>query len=272
MMCVRLGFHRCSDLLATLAGFGVAISSGITLVVRILLCPHCWLSVTFSQIFFPRSIEGEIAARDASRERKRTRSQGKTSSMLDSRIFTGTGVSQSRHTNPDTPSGYLLTSSPAKHTIPQETSFSYDSHIDDTELRPVRAPQSPGKDWSEEDMDIPASLPSLPPLPPIRPNRRRGADVELGGMDGMLTETNLSKHNLRTSNLNPMVHNFTSPIGMLPSSSPLSATYIWGHLRPCVWKCRWSEQGRMAYVQSPVIAVTSDTLLARARRRVSLIV
>ncbi|KAJ3509308.1 hypothetical protein NLJ89_g5291 [Agrocybe chaxingu] len=45
-----------TDFLVVVAGFGCGISSGITLV-----------------IFFPRSIEGEIAAKDAAKERKRSR-------------------------------------------------------------------------------------------------------------------------------------------------------------------------------------------------------
>ncbi|KAF9463550.1 hypothetical protein BDZ94DRAFT_1308664 [Collybia nuda] len=184
-----------TDFLAILAGFGVAISSGITLV-----------------IFFPRSIEGEIAARDVSRERKRTRSLGRSASMLDSQVFTRTNMTQSRNTNHDAPSGtYLLTSSPIKQSHPLESNYSHDGHFEDAELRPVRPAQLPSKYWSEEELDIPSSLPTLPP---IRPNRRRGRDVELGGMDATLSENNLSKHNLRSSNLNPMVHNFTSPIDL----------------------------------------------------------
>lgn len=54
----------------------------------------------------------------------------------------------------------------------------------------------------------------------MRPNRRRGEDVEMGGFSG-LTEDNVSQHNLSTQNLrryppgnlNPLVHNFRSPIG-----------------------------------------------------------
>lgn len=38
-------------------------------------------------------------------------------------------------------------------------------------------------------------------------------DVELGGFEA-LTEMNLSVHNLRMSNVNPLVHGFTSPISM----------------------------------------------------------
>lgn len=61
----------------------------------------------------------------------------------------------------------------------------------------------------DEERDVPA------PLPMFRPNRRRGLDVELGGLD-TLTEVNLTAHNMNVSNVsnvNPLLHNFTSPIG-----------------------------------------------------------
>ncbi|RDB25145.1 hypothetical protein Hypma_007400 [Hypsizygus marmoreus] len=182
-----------TDFLAMVAGFGCSISSGITLV-----------------IFFPRSIEGEIAARDASKERKRTRSLGKTASIFDSRIHTRSNMTQSMNTNYGAPAGtsgtYLLTSSPVKQHFPLETE-SYDEHVDESEMRTVQPPGSTDKYWNDEERDV------LPGLPPIRPNRRKGHDVELGGIDASLTEDNLSKHT-RASNLNPMVHNFTSPINL----------------------------------------------------------
>lgn len=74
-----------TDLLGSLAAVGVAISSGITLV-----------------IFFPRSIEGEIAARDEAKERKQSR-QG-TRIGIDTQASFG-------NRQLDT---YLLTSSPVQ--------------------------------------------------------------------------------------------------------------------------------------------------------------
>ncbi|KAF8058703.1 hypothetical protein FPV67DRAFT_1720777 [Lyophyllum atratum] len=191
-----------TDFLAVVAGFGCSISSGITLV-----------------IFFPRSIEGEIAARDASKERKRTRSTGKTGtgSIFESRVFTRTNMTQSQNTNFGSPpaggqtSGtYLLTSSPVKQSIHLEAE-SHDGHYDDLVMRSIPPTGSMDKYWGEEERDV------LPNLPPIRPNRRKGQDVELGGIDQM-TEDNLSRHNLKPSNVNHMVHNFTSPIDLAYSS------------------------------------------------------
>ncbi|KAJ7152135.1 hypothetical protein C8R46DRAFT_1229000 [Mycena filopes] len=57
-----------TDLLTMVAGFGCCISSALTLV-----------------IFFPRSIESEIAARDAARERRRSRSRSRGRSSVISR-------------------------------------------------------------------------------------------------------------------------------------------------------------------------------------------
>lgn len=58
-----------TDLLAIVAGIGVVMSSGITLV-----------------IFFPRSIEGEMAERDASRDRKHSRANRRARSQFMARL------------------------------------------------------------------------------------------------------------------------------------------------------------------------------------------
>ncbi|KAG5653786.1 hypothetical protein H0H81_010456 [Sphagnurus paluster] len=188
-----------TDFLAMIAGFGCAISSGITLI-----------------IFFPRSVEGEIAARDASRERKRTRSHANAASMHES--YPHSNMTQSMHSvnyANGTAGTYLLTSSPPKQHLPLDRE-SHDGHFDDATMiqRPLSIAKSIDKHWVDEERDV------LPSLPPIRPNRRKGHDIELGGIARTsLTEANLSKHNLRASNVNHMVHNFTSPIGMTSSFS-----------------------------------------------------
>jgi hypothetical protein len=77
----------------------------------------------------------------------------------------------------------------------------------------IASPQMAHKEWADDDE---RELPELHMQQPVlRPNRRRGEDVEMGGFSG-LTEGNMSQHNLRgkTGNLNPLVHNFRSPIGM----------------------------------------------------------
>jgi hypothetical protein len=109
------------------------------------------------------------------------------------RIYTGGG--QNSH---------LLTTSPSKTVF---APHSYEGHFSEDDSQ-----QGHDLKWKEEERDIAAPLP-----PNFRPNRRRGTDIELGGFD-TLTESNLSVHNLRISNLNPLVHNFTSPISQSPGS------------------------------------------------------
>jgi len=102
---------------------------------------------------------------------------------------------------------YLLTSSPVK----QFNTLGHDSYYENPTATSM-SPLSPQKAWLD-DVEESERLATLTKLPAMRPNRRRGEDVEMGGIAG-LTETNLLKHNSRMSNVNPMVHNFTSPIGM----------------------------------------------------------
>jgi len=200
-----------TDLLVILTGFGVAVSSGITLV-----------------IFFPRSIEGEIAAKDAEKERKRTRTGhstfGHSASFLNSygpsrmNSLTSEAYSYNQPTSAvghdrikPSPSGtqaYPFTSSPSKTNFRRN---SFDGQL--TEEGSQAGHKSNDNHWDDEERDIAA------PLPPIRPNRRRGTEVELGGFE-KLTETNLSVHNLRLSNVNPLVHNFTSPIDLGYAAEP----------------------------------------------------
>ncbi|KIJ95105.1 hypothetical protein K443DRAFT_639687 [Laccaria amethystina LaAM-08-1] len=187
-----------TDFLVILSGFGIAVSSGITLV-----------------IFFPRSIEGEIAARDASKERKRSRSLGGTSVMendTSARNMSMSQLSTYKSAPLESAAGgrYLLTSSPVKTGFDLQ---SYDGHTDDGLQIGGSSLQNHGDNpWDrDEARDVPAALPVM------KPNRKRGRDVELGGIEA-LTETNLSNHNLRLSNVNPMLQNFTSPIDFAYSS------------------------------------------------------
>ena len=158
------------------------------------------------QIFFPRSIEGEIAARDAAREQKRSRFLPGKSTLTD--LFaTRSDATRSRNTHGQAGGGtYLLTSSPVKQNFPLDI---YDTR---EEQRIHGADSTDSKHWIDSEHNV-----SLPDLPPIRPNRRRGETVEHGGIDFKLTESNLFHHNSSTShlsNIHPMVHNFTSPIGL----------------------------------------------------------
>jgi len=67
------------------------------------------------------------------------------------------------------------------------------SHIDLKTLHKTRM---------EEEIDVVISL------PPIRPNRRRGMDVEFGGVDAVMDSSVT-----RGSNVNPLIRGFKSPIG-----------------------------------------------------------
>lgn len=178
-----------TDLLIVISGFGCAISSAITLV-----------------IFFPRSIEGEIAARDAEKERKRSRSHGLNT--VDANLGSQNDMRDYRNQQASSTGGtYLLTSSPIKKGFSLK-SFDNDGATDDDHMRHSGLAPIDQKKWDEEERDRPAAL------PPFRPNRKRDRDIELGNVEG-LTEANLSLHNLHFSNVNPMVSNFTSPIDFM---------------------------------------------------------
>lgn len=101
-------------------------------------------------IFFPRSIEGEISARE---------SRHQLSSVAGTPMALDTESVISRFEPPDL-------------TIPEDASWTID--------------KSP---YDE--------------MPALSPNRKRGSDVEFGRISRM--------------SVNPMVHNFTSPIGELLS-------------------------------------------------------
>ncbi|KAF9562954.1 hypothetical protein CPC08DRAFT_816822 [Agrocybe pediades] len=188
-----------TDFLTTIAGFGCVISSAITLV-----------------IFFPRSIEGEIAARDAARERKLTKSYARSASNVDveSTHRQMSGYNNNNHApshSNTTGNTYLLTSSPIKQT------YSLDGHDD---VGSVVYPDInlTRNVWdNDEERDVAAAL------PPIKPVRKKvispGRDSDSGSAS--LTESNLSIHNTRISNVNPMIANFRSPID-IHSGEPVS--------------------------------------------------
>ncbi|SJL01958.1 uncharacterized protein ARMOST_05282 [Armillaria ostoyae] len=180
-----------TDLLALLSAFGCIVSSGLTLV-----------------IFFPRSIEGEIATRDAAKEIKRQQGNDNENIRQSRSSYAQSLTSQNHQFS----GAYLLTTSPTKanFAIPNRDSA---LSVEDARKSP-HSLESASNVW-DESLELP-----LPKLGPMRPNRRRGSDVELGGIDYGLTEANLSKHNITTSSLNPMVHTFTSPIdrhGVFPA-------------------------------------------------------
>jgi len=172
-----------TDFLTMIAAFGVCVSSALTLV-----------------IFFPRSVEGEIAAKDAARERKRQRSYGGRSTLA----RTESNVSAYSYSQSPAPASRGLLPSPTKDR------FSFPPS------QGIASPQLVHKEWTTYDdaeaRDMPVALPKMAPM---RPNRRRGEDVEMGGLSGP-TDTN----NYPSRNLNPLVHNFTSPIDLYGGDTP----------------------------------------------------
>ncbi|KAF8806628.1 hypothetical protein BYT27DRAFT_7224369 [Phlegmacium glaucopus] len=162
-----------TDFLVLVSGFGCIISSAITLV-----------------IFFPRSIEGEIAARDAAKERKRSRKGN-------SNGFSGieSHIQMSSRQEPLIDSSYTLASP-----VRRDFALSSEGHDGGARYHPNK------QDWTEEEPNFPETHVDLPPL---RPNRKK--DIELGRND-RLTEVNLSIHNVRVGSVNPMISNYTSPI------------------------------------------------------------
>jgi len=186
-----------TDFLIMIAGFGCCISSALTLV-----------------IFFPRSVEGEIAAKDAARERRRNRSYGGHPTSSFAPEGDNTRYSQySQYSQNGSPSGQYLMSSANKQR------YSFPPGQDGQPAGLIASPQMAHKEWADDDE---REVPELHMQQPVlRPNRRRGEDVEMGGLSG-LTEGNMSQHNLRgkTGNLNPLVHNFRSPIDLYHDENP----------------------------------------------------
>lgn len=166
---------------------------------RCLLCHHTRCEYLFvkkkqlmisgsfvRQIFFPRSIQGEIAVRDAARERKESR-RG---------ISTGLSVEFQVHTSTHCSDAHLVTSDSNKRDYCPKTEGGLNG------------------DWPEEGPEN---------QPPLRPNRRQD-DIELEGQ--RVVVHTLSKHHLKAVNVNPMVTNYTSPIG-LSFFSCLFCSLVW---------------------------------------------
>ncbi|KAI0685585.1 hypothetical protein BC835DRAFT_1421119 [Cytidiella melzeri] len=152
-----------TELLAITSGIGLLVSSAITLV-----------------IFFPRSAEGEYAAK-----------QAKSSQQMQMRSRRNYELDQMRS------SQYPLTER-ENHT--QTYNSGYDE-IDDAMSPSIKVD--------------PESLQNIPP-PTFAPNRRRSNGEFTRGTvraEG-LTANNLARHDLHMGK-NPYVHNFTSPIELM---------------------------------------------------------
>ncbi|KAH8827820.1 hypothetical protein DL96DRAFT_1119389 [Flagelloscypha sp. PMI_526] len=197
-----------TDLLAIIAAFGCAISSALTLV-----------------IFFPRSIEGELAAKD---QRKWTRSlkatlTQHTQAMTESR---GTSISDGLSLAPSRTSAvniYPPMSAQPLGKLP--SSADRDVSFDKSDLN------SPDKVWSDvDDAERADTMGNFTHLPSMRPNRRLGSDIELGGMspNGSTTppSNTATPRRGRMSRVNPLVHNFTSPIDLMSGGTPSNGSRL----------------------------------------------
>ncbi|KAJ6589510.1 hypothetical protein B0H19DRAFT_1103992 [Mycena capillaripes] len=169
-----------TDFLTMIAAFGCCISSALTLV-----------------IFFPRSVETEIAAKDAARERRRSRRLygGRQASMVNA---SQEGDARSSLYSPSAvPSGHYLVSPPPSNK--HRYSFpSQDGHAPGPTS--IASPELVYKEWAYEG-DRERQL-------FVQPNRRHAEDIEMRGDPGGLT----NGYRRNASNLNPLVHNFKSPI------------------------------------------------------------
>lgn len=99
---------------------------------------------------------------------------------------------------------YLLTSSPVKREFDLQSYDGSQHHVIVSPYRPDTQQARPH--WADEERDIAGELSHS-----ISKNKN-GKDIEMRGFQG-LSETNVSKHNLRRTKVNPMISNYTSPIG-----------------------------------------------------------
>jgi len=158
-----------TDLLTMIAGFGLAISSGLTLT-----------------IFFPRSIEAEIQARDTGRAKAITKpSQSRP-----------TVATQSQYTM------YDLEASPIKTHMPDDMTSGESLDLE------------PSKAWLSDEPS--AAAPMRLSGIKLQPNRRpHEGDIELGSVINVkLTEGNLERHNHPVAKMSHFVHSFRSPIDL----------------------------------------------------------
>ncbi|KAG6895000.1 hypothetical protein C0992_003577 [Termitomyces sp. T32_za158] len=163
------------------------------------------------KVFFPRSIEGEIASRD---DRKRSKSgQTNEASLYESPHELTTNVTQlsTQTLNYGTPapsSRPLLLTSPLRKNAKREmdgVSDNYPSSTIRTNRESRRTPSMDRHLVDEQNTN----------LPPLRPNRKKGDDIELARVDEAKEQPGIY-----TSNVNHLVHNFTSSIGMFHHLCP----------------------------------------------------
>jgi len=171
-----------TEILTIIAGIGCVVSSGITLV-----------------IFFPRSVESEIANKQASRENQRSQAYNTYNTTI-----RDTGYFEEPIDNTSTVKARAVASVASSGDI--EACPEYSEDIKMTPLTP-----------DPETAVIPAVM-------KFAPNRR----LETGGIaEGKvtvmkLTESNLAHHDSSVGNVHPFARNFFSPIDLAqaPETQP----------------------------------------------------
>ncbi|KAF7364285.1 hypothetical protein MSAN_01088400 [Mycena sanguinolenta] len=155
-----------TDFLTMISGFGCGISSALTLV-----------------IFFPRNIEDEIAAKEAAREKRRSR---RSASLI------GVGGEFSSQVGILPPADYYPPSIATEQPIQYTVLPSLDGHGQPTS--PLSTPQVVHKEWHyDRARDVHVAMSETRLTPVRRPSQKR--------------------HYLqKRSSVNAVVHNFTSPI------------------------------------------------------------
>ncbi|KAJ3484945.1 hypothetical protein NLI96_g5298 [Meripilus lineatus] len=196
-----------TELLAIVAGMGCVISSGITLV-----------------IFFPRSIASEIAAKDASRDNKHSLQQlntYRTTQLSDGFDVVSGGVKMTSLS--DYRGTHDATSSMGHRDFDSPSPIPIKSAPNDLEaqLVPPTATERKREDRHNKNKNKNEDGKSKTVMT-FSPNRRAdaGGTIEGGVTVLRLTEQNLARHDLRTGSLNPLVHNFTSPIDLMDHPTP----------------------------------------------------
>ncbi|KAF9222399.1 hypothetical protein BS17DRAFT_783656 [Gyrodon lividus] len=185
-----------TDLLAMVAGIGCVVSSGITLV-----------------IFFPRSIEGEMAKKEQARERRQQ-------SLLSRQGTTHHSNSQNTHLHSHVTVNRIDANYSRTHSRPHHNRTSayglpsYDAANGGGDG--LHAPSRPMNKETTDDFNLEPDLKHVAPTMTLQPNRRmRDGDVELGTVVD-LTDVALERHkmNLKGANVNDLVHNWRSPIDL----------------------------------------------------------
>jgi hypothetical protein len=204
-----------TDFLAMLAAFGCVTSSGITLV-----------------IFFPRSIEGEMALRDQRRGKSRVTGFADATHPGSRLSFT---PSAPEDVNGPNTASYLMgddaqMTQKAGPGLRGSATIRSHARTEDSRVLNQTTDWSPVKardpNWTIDGDHVHPGDSTPQPESPLRPNRRHDSMLEMGTMPTgqlsrttskttQLTEGNLSRHNA----VNPMVHNFRSPIDLAYGAS-----------------------------------------------------